>query len=814
MADELATVAEVVPSFCEGELLSGVLTDACIAATSATAYTIRSAVLWNTRELALLGRQLTALQAQAQAQDGGSRAKKVRKGTSNNSSSSQEGTVDEDMENHSSAPSKAEAKLERSISMAVDGVIALREKLLDVLQAWISAEVPPQSDSQSGGASSQSSGSLSSSSARLVRALQIEAFDQVNFLRTVFPVRETQYKYIDRLAFTPTQAMLGGLQKVFEAEGSRVRTELMSCSQGEAQNDAAINRLSHKLISSLFDPLSCNLLNDVEHLNRKQAAAVIYYLLDANQVIEDNIKSFMRNLKERNLVKYLEIQLVALKGLFQSGVTKPTQARIAADEAEDDDFDRAENDALIAEGYHRLETLARKLGHSLGVGKCKDDGLVGLENFFKAAIDYALSDEFNVGFAGCLCHYTRFLPPQSQRDISEHFLSVLDAHPAIANEMVDQRARDTDADFYRNTEGFSRLLDFADAIQGRARPKMTRRKSSTGSYAVNRSAELSRMDDVPARTGAKQAAPKTAPASKQRKNVPQQQMRLAVSSQVLADEDLALIHGGRYDEEQSSARNGKKAKVGPVAKVAAARGMKSATAPMKSAVPPNNSRQSARSSARSVGSKSYAEADSSEGEQEEDDDEEGEEDEEEVGEEGMGAGEEEEESEVEDIDEDDYSGLSGAASKRGYQQPFRHQTQTQTQTQIQRQTQAKAQTKTKAKTQSKAQWAAGTNQRSQASTTFGGIVLGLDIEDVDDADINMDLVGEGDEEEDDIEDVSGASSSRSGLGRSGSGNQQGGNPKKRSLGQSGMGMGMGGGSVAADSFAELDSIPSRRRLRA
>lgn len=761
MANGMMSVADVIPSFADGESLSSSLTDACIAATVATGYVIRSAVLFGTRDVLLLGAQLAAKQTQAPSSSGG--AKKARKGASTSSQDS----GDEDTDGPSQS-TKAEVKLERSISMGVDGVIALREKLVDVLLAWITAE-PAVRDSQSGSTSS------STTSSRVARALQLEAFELVNSLRVCFPVRATQYKHIDRLAFTPSQAVLGGLQKVFETEGSRVQAELMNLNQDDAQDMGAVNRLSHQLVESLIAPLSLNMVYDVEHLNRKQAAAVIYYLLDFNQIIEEKIKAFMRDLKERNLVKYLEIQLVALKGLFNTGVSKPTQARIAADEAEDDDFEHAENDKIITEGYHRLETLARKLAQSLGIAKLKDDGLIGLVNFFKASIDHALTDDFAVGFTGCLCNYIRFLPPQHQRDVAEHFLIVLEAHPNIADELEAQRARDADFDFYRNTEGFSRLLDFADSIQGRARPKMTRRKSSTGSYAVNRSAELSRLEDAPAKVAAKSS--RAAPAAKQTKAQTNLQKHLAVSSQVLADEDLALINGGRYAQE-SAVAGGRGGRAIATAKTAPVRATKvnnkiTSTA-KKAAALPKGSRQPARSSARSVGGKSYAEADSS-------DDEEESEVEEEV---------QEEDSDVEDIDDSSsvdagYAGLSGTASRRSYQQPFQTQTQTQTQRH-------------------------GNNQQSQASAsgkraaakTAAGIVLGLDIEDGDDDA----------ERDDEIEDTSAGSSSHSRRGatrgstsRGTEGDSKG---KKRSYSEA------RGGASVADSFADLDSIPSRRRLRA
>jgi len=801
LADELTTLAELLPSFSDGESLSDALCEACTASASAAVGVMHSAVLWAYKDVLDLGRDMAAKSQQAVSKV--SKAKAKKGGASSQDSMDVDDSVTETPDN---AAHKVEAKMERGISIAVDGVVALREKLVDVLLAWISAEPAASSSGDS-----QSTGSRSvygSSSARIMRALQIEAFRLISDLRNFFPVRESQYKYIDRLAYKPSQEIVVGLRNVFDREGGRIKAELLGLNQDDAEGERAARELSRTLIEGLLEPLSSSLCYDVEHLNRKQAAAVIYYLLDSNSLIEEKVKSFMRTLKEANFVKYLEIQLIALRDLFTDVVAKPMDLRAQAEEAEDEDFDFAECERAVADGYTRVELLARKLAQSMGIAKFKDEQLQSLVGFFKATIDSAVESLSRAGFVGCLSSYIKFLPPQSQRAVAEHLEVALEGNDALIDEIDAQRAHGVEESFHSHTAGIVRFVEFIDLIMGRGKPKAPRRKSSTSAHTANPSTDRSRID---AQGGARQGAR----ASKQ------DQQQLAMSSQVLQEEDLALISGGRYHREAASASRRetktskpKAAKKAPVAKVAKAK--KAAPVSVKGA------RQSSRASAKSRSSKSYAEDSSEEEGEEESEEEENLEDE---GEEGNGAEEE----------EGEYAGISQVQG-RGRKQSFNSRLASQTQTQAH--TEAQPQSQSQATVRGGPKRGPASVPSASAAAVRPAIVLGLDIEDIDESSAEPDLrrtssnrsqsqsrgrsaegtqetqdsIEEDDsreqEEEKDAEEEAPARSysrKRPRPSAAQESEQSAGGRSSRSRGSV--------DSVAGDSFAELDSIPSRRRLR-
>ncbi len=757
--------------------------------------------------------------------------------------------------------------------MAVDHVVALREKLLDILQTWIAAEAPAASSSASTTTSTTSSSSSHSSSTtspavRLTRALQLEAFRLVADLRNFFPVRESQYKYIDRLAYRPSQAILLGLRNVFDTEGARIKTQLMALNQDDREGEKAAKNLSRALIEGLLDPLSSSLSYDVEHLNRKQAAAVIYYLLDSNTLIEEKVKSFMHTLKAANFVKYLEIQLIALRDLYSECVVRPIDVHLQMEQADDlhmQDFDYAEHERVLQEGYHRVDVLARKLSQSLGIAKFKDDALLGLVNFFKASIDFAVQGgASSAGYVGVLHHYVKFLPVPQQREVAEHFEVALESNLDLLEEMQsfqEQLAQGESAE-EANQVGLLRLVEFADLIHGKARPKTVRRKSNSSN--VNTST-------VGAKRGRGQP-PAQGKQGKQSLNK-QQQLELALSSQVLQDEDLALVQGGRYHHSQqqaaskNSAKNKAQSKAPPAKRARTSKaqedeeeesegeeeGERESKARGKAKAKTGNKRArvstSSNKSRRSQKQKEY-DWSSSEDEEEEEEDE-----------------IEEDEGEDDQGDSREYAGISQVAG-RGRKQSFNSRLASQTQQAPTQREQTQADSNSQSQTQS--QRARRVSSSSTSGTAPAGrpqqptIVLGLDIEDIDETsfedsqqegkntrtntqasgargrlsgssrggNINTrrgrasQQVEEEEEEEEPYESIDESSAQSSALEQKPSAGSR--KRPRSSLaaasddvaaqvpvrgGRSSRSVASAASVSVADTFAELDSIPSRRRLR-
>jgi hypothetical protein len=151
----------------------------------------------------------------------------------------------------------------QGVVTSISAVLSTRERLVDLLATLLGVEF------------AQADGSPT----LLTRKLQRDAFQMVGDLRLLYPLRESQCQFVDKLAFSPSADLLAKLRLVFETEGQRIKEDLVDADSGAA------NKLSSMIIESLLHPLSRSMYYDVENLNRRQAAAVIGYLADPNEKV-------------------------------------------------------------------------------------------------------------------------------------------------------------------------------------------------------------------------------------------------------------------------------------------------------------------------------------------------------------------------------------------------------------------------------------------------------------------------------------------------------------------------------------------------
>ena len=537
VVDELIEVTELVPVLCEVEALDKRLADLCIDMAHSTVAVLFSNTFWHFRDVQELRDQI---------RDKYDKKKKKKQQQKARSPSQSTVTTVEDDGAEEEQPRAADPKMDKLVTAAIERVLYLRDKLVDVLHTWLqlgyNASSPAEEEEQEDARpSSSSSNAVVLRFNEVSRALRLLAFNLIQELRHCFLVKIKRHQYLDGLVFAPSQELLTALRKEFETEGDRLKMQLSKLDPDDPKQKQLHNELSLQLIDSLLHPLANHLIDDVENLNRRQAAAVLYYLLlDYNPMVEDAVKQIMRLLKEADTVKFLEIHIVALKGLFSDCVMKTLQARIAADEEDDPGFDFQSSEKVEEDGYDRVELLARKLSQSLGIAKLKDTHLLGLVNLFKASIDYAFSDgDLCIGYVCCLGCYVRFLPPQSVRDVAQHFNRCLESHPSIEASLDEHRTHSTAARYLK-------IIDFADQINGRGRPKMTsssRRKSiafEDGFDAQNEVDHDGGRADVNAATVAAKVISRNQTIKKMKSSTKSGPV-LEIKSQVLLEEDVTLV---------------------------------------------------------------------------------------------------------------------------------------------------------------------------------------------------------------------------------------------------------------------------------
>jgi len=136
------------------------------------------------------------------------------------------------------------------------------------------------------------------------------------------------YTYVNKLVYTPSQSTLQAMKCVFEAEREYVdillSAEIAQLSDShENEEDFNISggllsrqllTTTHNLLHDLLLPLGKPLLFDIEHLNRRQASAIVPYIttysmngLDVTG-IQGIVIAWLKKLKSIDVIKFLEIQ--------------------------------------------------------------------------------------------------------------------------------------------------------------------------------------------------------------------------------------------------------------------------------------------------------------------------------------------------------------------------------------------------------------------------------------------------------------------------------------------------------------------------
>jgi hypothetical protein len=133
--------------------------------------------------------------------------------------------VGEDAEEEEEKEVEDEEGLEDELIDSVDISLNLRAKLLEVLNGWMLL-----------GDGKESFPDDEENVKEIHRELQRQAFSMISTLRVFFPVRAKECKYVNKLAYIPSQDTLAGLRKVFEMEGSRIKQQLSTCSLLAAQD--------------------------------------------------------------------------------------------------------------------------------------------------------------------------------------------------------------------------------------------------------------------------------------------------------------------------------------------------------------------------------------------------------------------------------------------------------------------------------------------------------------------------------------------------------------------------------------------------
>lgn len=493
IADQFVEIADVSVSLCEEQGYSGELERSCAAMACDASHVLQSIVVWPTHDVYKKCKELF------DSAEGGNDAA----GSPVEEAEGAVATVEEDEE----------------LVTATDIVLRLREKLVDVLQTWMALGGQEDEDAEGFGSLFNPSNAVDG----IHRMLQREAFSMIGTLRTLYPVCQQQYQHVSVLAFTPSQDILAGLRKVFELEGGRIKMRIKQCSdvisRGTGHAAAAattavaaaeVESLTAMLVESLLLPLRDSMIFDVANLNRRQAAAVLCYYLEPSPLVQEAIKGLIKCLKDADIVKYLEVQMVALKGVYAENVVARLVDKQQMEEEEGlDNYLAAEREAsnAIAAGYAVTVSLSKKLVATMGVGKAKGTALSATVNFFKAGIDVCLSQASHMGFVCVLEQYLRLLPPLNVKVVGDYFEIKVDASADMSSALDDNDAH--------GDRELQALMDFRSLLNGKGKKRresglesdVSSQGSSPGTGTANRGRAKASENEREKQTGVKRKGP-------------------------------------------------------------------------------------------------------------------------------------------------------------------------------------------------------------------------------------------------------------------------------------------------------------------
>lgn len=358
-------------------------------------------------------------------------------------------------------------------------VLGLRDKLLEALHSWLEADGAP-----------------------LDAELALEAFRVLGDLRVLYSPRNAAHRVVSALAWTPAPALVDSMRKVFEGQSRRLLGEMEALGDSEEER-AAGRALSVQLVQGLLCPMGIATMYNMESLSVRQAAAVLNHAADDDDGATALLRAWSKKLRDFDPVKFLEVQLVALRQRFVEGVLGPQR--------EDEEGDPR----LVDSGYAALEKLASRLTQSYGPSKWKGDSLVALVNFLKLSVDFSLSDALHLGFVRAAGPYLRLLPAPALRGVGEHLERRLAEHPELLDELADKR----------NASAEVRALSaFRAAASGESQKRLSRRRrssmSSVGSESQASEATPVREVAAPKRAQSSRAAARASSALDRVEEVP------------------------------------------------------------------------------------------------------------------------------------------------------------------------------------------------------------------------------------------------------------------------------------------------------
>lgn len=161
--------------------------------------------------------------------------------------------------------------------------------------------------------------------------------------------------------------------------------------------------------------------------NKRQSAAVLRYFTEHAKHSVDVVKAFSKQVKNETPVRYLEIQMTALRQQYNSILALKEELEVVTNSEDADDGARQELQESIEISEAQLKELAKKLSQSLGVGRIAASLRAPFFRFLCEGVRYSLEEQEHFAFLDPLRTYLSHLDPSSMKQLRAYFLQLLEA---------------------------------------------------------------------------------------------------------------------------------------------------------------------------------------------------------------------------------------------------------------------------------------------------------------------------------------------------------------------------------------------------
>ncbi|KAF1317834.1 Cohesin subunit sa-1, partial [Globisporangium splendens] len=160
--------------------------------------------------------------------------------------------------------------------------------------------------------------------------------------------------------------------------------------------------------------------------NKRQSAAVLRYFTEDSKHSVDIVKAFSKQVKNETPVRYLEVQMTALRQQYNSILALQEELVAVKNSDVEDEDAQQELQETIENSELQLKELAKKLSQSLGVGKVAATLRAPFFRFLCEGVRYSLEKQEHFAFLEPLRPYLSHLDPSSMKQLRAYFLQLLE----------------------------------------------------------------------------------------------------------------------------------------------------------------------------------------------------------------------------------------------------------------------------------------------------------------------------------------------------------------------------------------------------